>query len=226
MESPAVEKQRCTFNQLTMLFRKERGSSCSSRKSPSQHKPLKGSEVALKNKIAILHHRLSDGERTDEWKRMTRGDAKIAIGARSAIFSPIQNLGLIIVDEEHEGSYKNSEEMPTYNARDLAVLRGSLSNSTVILGSATPSLESYTNALAGKYLLSELKERPAGAILPTVTIVDMRIVYERNKGFTHFSSLLLDGIQKRMEKGETNDPVSKPQRLSQQHAVLGMSNCY
>lgn len=156
----------------------------------------------FEGKIAILHHRLSHGERTDEWKRMASGEAQIAIGARSAIFSPIQNLGLIIVDEEHESSYKNNEDMPTYHARDVAVVRGKLSHSTVILGSATPSLESYYNALNGKYLLSELKHRPESAKIPTVKIVDMRIEFERNKGFTHFSSLLLDGIKSRMEKGE------------------------
>jgi primosomal protein N' (replication factor Y) len=156
----------------------------------------------FEGKIAILHHRLSHGERTDEWKRMASGEAKIAIGARSAIFSPIQNVGLIIVDEEHEGSYKNSEEMPTYHARDVAVVRGKFSSATVILGSATPSLESYYNALSGKYLLSVLKSRPESAKIPTVSIVDMRIEFEKNKGFTHFSAPLLDGIKARMEKGE------------------------
>lgn len=156
----------------------------------------------FEGRIAILHHRLSHGERTDEWKRMANGEAQIAIGARSAIFSPIRNLGLIIVDEEHENSYKNSEEMPTYHARDVAVVRGKLSQSTVILGSATPSLESYFNALSGKYILSELKVRPESAKIPTVKVIDMRVEFERNKGFTHFSSSLLDGIQARIEKGE------------------------
>jgi primosomal protein N' (replication factor Y) len=156
----------------------------------------------FEGKIAILHHRLSHGERTDEWRRMAAGEAKIVIGARSAIFSPIRNLGLIIVDEEHEMSYKNMEEMPTYHARDIAVVRGKFSNSGVILGSATPSMESYTNALEGKYLLSELKQRPTAAQVPEVKIVDMRVEFERNKGFTHFSSALLDGIKARMEKGE------------------------
>lgn len=156
----------------------------------------------FEGKIAILHHRLSHGEKTDEWRRMAEGEAQIAIGARSAIFSPIRNLGLIIVDEEHETSYKNSEEMPTYHARDVAVVRGSMTRSTVLLGSATPSLESYSNALSGKYILSELKTRPEASQLPTVKIIDMRVEYERNKGFTHFSSALLDGIKSRMEKGE------------------------
>ena len=100
----------------------------------------------FKEKIAILHHRLSQGERNDEWHHIRRGKAKIVIGARSAIFSPVVNLGLIIVDEEHEQSYKQNDLSPCYQARDVAVMRGKLTQSTVILGSATPSLESYYNA--------------------------------------------------------------------------------
>lgn len=150
--------------------------------------------------IAILHYRLSAGEKHDEWKRMQKGEAKIAIGARSAVFSPIQNLGLILVDEEHENSYKQSDLMPSYHAREVAIMRGFFSNATVVLGSATPSLESYQNAKSGKYTLSTLKERPRGAPLAKVTLIDMK--NEQEKGSKIFSEALLSGIEKRLEKGE------------------------
>lgn len=156
----------------------------------------------FKEKIAILHHRLSVGERNDEWHQIKEGKAKIVIGARSAIFSPVVNLGLIIVDEEHEQSYKQNESSPSYHARDVAVMRGKISHCTVVLGSATPSLESYYNAQSGKYILSELQNRAETTTLPQVTIVDMKKEYEKNKGFTNFSELLLDKIKKRQEKGE------------------------
>jgi primosomal protein N' (replication factor Y) len=153
-------------------------------------------------KIAILHHRLSEGERNDEWRKIHCGDAKIVIGARSAIFSPVVNLGLIIVDEEHEQTYKQSDVHPCYQARDVAVMRGKFLNATVILGSATPSLESFFNAKNGKYTLSILTERPEASTLPRVTIVDMRKEFEKAKGLTNFSDLLLTGIEKRHQKGE------------------------
>lgn len=156
----------------------------------------------FKDRIAILHCRLSDGERSDEWHHIQKGEAKIVIGARSAIFSPVQNLGLIVVDEEHESSYKQTDEAPCYNARDVAVMRAKMSQSVVILGSATPSLESYYNAVKGKYILSKLSYRPDSATRPTVTIVDMKKEYERTKGFTCFSEALLDGIKKRASVGE------------------------
>src|SRR5690606_1846186 len=122
--------------------------------------------------IAILHHRLSEGERYDEWHRIRRGEAKIVIGARSALFSPVQNLGLIIVDEEHDKAYKETEQQPCYNARDAAVLRGKLANAAVILGTATPSLESYYNTQIGKYTLSKLDSRATSSRLPEVRIID------------------------------------------------------
>ncbi len=156
----------------------------------------------FQEKIAILHHRLSQGERNDEWHHIQSGAAKIVIGARSAIFSPVVNLGLIIVDEEHEQSYKQNEFSPCYQTRDVAVMRGKLTSSTVILGSATPSLESYYNAQRGKYTLSVLHQRADTASLPTVTIVDMRKEFEKAKGITHFSDLLLTKIKRRQERGE------------------------
>lgn len=152
--------------------------------------------------VAILHYRLSQGERLDEWKRVQRGEAKIVVGPRSAVFSPVQDLGLIIVDEEHEGTYKQSEESPYYQARDVAVMRGKIVGCPVILGSATPSLESMRNAKRGKYILSVLKSRADSASLPKVQIVDMLREYEKAKGPTIFSDALLSGIQKRYEKGE------------------------
>lgn len=152
--------------------------------------------------IAILHHRLSHGERFDAWQNILTGKTKIAIGARSAVFCPMKNLGLIIVDEEHEQSYKQTDESPCYNARDMAILRGSQSKATVILGSATPSIESYRNALEGKYTLSKLTLRPDSAKRPTVKIVDMKKEYDKAKGFTSFSEELIEGIKKRRDLGE------------------------
>lgn len=152
--------------------------------------------------IAVLHHRLSHGERNDEWQRIRRGDARIVVGARSALFSPVQNLGLVIVDEEHDSSYKASEEMPCYSARDVAVMRGKLSKSAVVLGTATPSLESYYNALNGKYNLLTLNERADSATLAKVNIVDMNEEFKRQGGYTNFSDALLNGIKERVELGE------------------------
>jgi len=153
-------------------------------------------------KIAILHHRLSDGERFDAWHQIREGKARIAIGARSVVFSPIQNLGLIIVDEEHESSYKQTEELPAYHARDVAVMRGKVEQATVILGSATPSCESYYNAMTNKYRLSVLKQRAESAALPQVRVVDMKEENVKNKGFTLFSEPLLQAIKERIAVGE------------------------
>lgn len=152
--------------------------------------------------LAVLHHRLSDGERWHAWQSMQQGKSRICIGARSAIFCPMPNLGLIIIDEEHELSYKQTDDAPSYSARDVAVMRGKLSNCPVLLGSATPSLESYHNALSGKYQLSVLRERPANARLPAVHIVDMKREFAKAKGYTSFSELLLEKIEERKERGE------------------------
>jgi primosomal protein N' (replication factor Y) len=156
----------------------------------------------FEGKIALLHHRLSDGERLDEWERIRSGQAPIVIGARSAVFSPVPNLGLIIVDEEHESSYKQTDSMPAYHARDLAVMRGRFSDALVLLGSATPSLESFSNHLSGKYQLTKLTHRPQNAELAHIKIVDMTREYEKKKGMTLFSEELLSEIQKRIERGE------------------------
>ena len=154
------------------------------------------------HRIAILHHRLSQGERSDEWHRIQRGEAPIVIGARSALFSPVRNLGIIIVDEEHDGAYKQSEEPPCYHARDVAVMRGKLSQAVVVLGTATPSLESYTNAKNGKYKLTVLPTRASEATLPKVHIIDMKREYDKAGGFTSFSGILINKMKERLSLGE------------------------
>jgi len=152
--------------------------------------------------IAILHHKKSQGERYQAWQEILQGKIPLVLGARSSIFSPIKNLGLIIVDEEHDSSYKQTDEAPTYNARDIAVLRGKLSNATVVLGSATPSFESSYNAEIKKYILSTLNHRATSASLPKVRIIDMKREYEKAGGYTAFSEPLVEGIKTRYEKGE------------------------
>ena len=123
--------------------------------------------------VAVLHSGLSDGERFDAWQQLRSGEKRIAIGARSAVFAPVSAPGAIVVDEEHDGSYKQSEA-PRYNARDVAVVRAARAGAVCVLGSATPSLESWMNAKSGKYTLLELPDRVGGAVLPEVRIVDLR----------------------------------------------------
>lgn len=161
-------------------------------------------EGELKTEVAVLHSHLSSGERHDEWHKIRQGKARIVIGARSAIFSPVQPLGLIIVDEEHEGSYKQ-EEAPRYHARDVAAYRAKMENAVAIFGSATPSMESYTNALNGKYELLRLDQRVDARRMPVVRVVDMRMESRREKrkgGRTIFSVPLREAILARLEKGE------------------------
>ena len=128
--------------------------------------------------VAVLHSHLSEGERHDEWHKIHSGRARIVIGARSAIFAPLKNLGLIVVDEEHETTYKQ-EEAPRYHARDVAVVRAKIEKCAVVLGSATPSLESYHNAATGKYRLVVLTQRIDQKQMPLMRIVDLR--QERRK---------------------------------------------
>lgn len=156
----------------------------------------------FEHKVALLHHRLSPGEKHDTWHQILQGNVSIVVGARSAVFVPLKQLGLIIIDEEHDGSYKQSEEAPCYHARDVALMRAKLCSATVLMGSATPALESYTNALCGKYHLSVLKERPASATLPTISLVNMQHEQDKNKGFTLFSDPLLVKIKERLSLGE------------------------
>src|SRR5512143_4289554 len=123
--------------------------------------------------VAILHSGLSDDERAEHWHRIRRGEARIVVGTRSAIFAPVHDLALIIVDEEHDHSYKQ-EETPRYHARDVAAVRAKMLGATVVLGSATPSLESYYNTTKGKYRLIELPDRVLARPLPEVELIDMR----------------------------------------------------
>ena len=148
--------------------------------------------------IAILHSRLSDGEKYDEYRKIARGEVSIVIGARSAIFAPLSNIGIIIVDEEHTSTYKQ-ESSPKYNAIDVAVERAKNNNAKVVLGSATPSLDSYARAYANKYNLVTLKTRANNKELPEVLIIDMN--EEKNK-ISHFSKKLLEEIEKTLDNDE------------------------
>jgi primosomal protein N' (replication factor Y) len=151
--------------------------------------------------IAVLHSHLSGGERHDEWHKIHSGKARVAIGARSAVFAPLDQLGLIVVDEEHETSYKQ-EEAPHYHARDLAVVRAHLDRSAIVLGSATPSLESYQNAVTGKYRLVRLSSRVDDRKLPLIRIVDMRQEYLKQKHLPLISNSLATAIEARLGKKE------------------------
>ena len=155
----------------------------------------------LQTLVAVLHSHLSSGERHDEWHKIRQGRARIVIGARSAVFAPVDPLGLVIVDEEHEHSYKQ-EEAPRYNARDLAVVRGQQEGAVVVLGSATPCMESYYNVQRKKYFLLSLTERADEKNMPIVRIVDMRNASSKGKGISIFSPQLHEAILQRLEKKE------------------------
>ena len=155
----------------------------------------------LQTLVAVLHSHLSAGERHDEWHKIRQGRARIVIGARSAIFAPVDPLGLIIVDEEHEQTYKQ-EETPRYHARDVAIMRGQMENAVVLLGSATPSMESYYNSKRGKYTLLELPGRVDNQKMPRVRVVDMRQAAAKEKGNLIFAPQLKEAIQQRLEKQE------------------------
>ena len=151
--------------------------------------------------IAILHSSLSDAERAEQWHRIRRGEASIAVGTRSAIFAPVRDLALIIVDEEHDNSYKQ-EETPRYHGRDVAVVRAKALNATVVLGSATPSLESFHNAGRGKYALIELPDRVQERPLPEVELVDMREEFQQTGKESVLSRKLIEETTLRLERGE------------------------
>jgi len=155
----------------------------------------------LQTLVAVLHSHLSSGERHDEWHKIRQGRARIVIGARSAIFAPVDPLGLIIVDEEHEHTYKQ-EESPRYHARDVAIMRGQMEGAPVVLGSATPSLETYFNCRKGKFTLLELPERVDDQKMPVVRVVDMRQAARGGKGTPLFSPQLKEAITQRLERGE------------------------
>ena len=151
--------------------------------------------------VAVLHSHLSEGERHDEWHKINSGRARIVIGARSAVFAPLKNLGLIVVDEEHESTYKQ-EEAPRYHARDVAFVRAKIEKCVVLLGSATPSLESYHNAVTGKYLLGSLTQRVDENQMPLMRIVDLRQERRKAKAAAILSEKLRAAIGDRLEKKE------------------------
>ncbi|MFM1768755.1 MAG: primosomal protein [Verrucomicrobiota bacterium] len=155
----------------------------------------------LQTLVAVLHSHLSGGERHDEWHKIRQGRARIVIGARSAIFAPVDPLGLIIVDEEHEHSYKQ-EESPRYHARDVAVVRAQMEGAVCVLGSATPSMESYYNAQRGKYTLLEMPTRVDDQKLPVVRVVDLRAENRKRKGAQIFSEQLKEAMTRRLERRE------------------------
>ena len=150
------------------------------------------------DQIAVLHSALSDGERYDEWHRIRSGEARVVIGPRSAVFAPVKNLGLIVVDEEHETSYKQ-EETPRYHARDVAVRRGDLEGATVVLGSATPSAESFALAGQGDYIWVQIEHRAGAGTLPIIHLVDMT---QEGEIKPIYSRALLDAIHTRLDRHE------------------------
>ncbi len=158
--------------------------------------------MAFPQRIAVLHSRMSPGERFAAWRAIRRGDVPIVLGARSAVFAPLPSLGLLIVDEEHEPSYKQEDPAPRYHARDCAVMRAHMEGAVTILGSATPSLESMYNAHTGKYHLLELKQRADGARLPSIRLVDLRDARRQHRLRGNFSDELLAALQQRVERAE------------------------
>ena len=153
------------------------------------------------NRIAILHSGLSRGERFDQWLRISRQEIQIAIGARSAIFAPLKNPGLIVVDEEHDASYKQESTL-RYNARDLATLRAKQCGATVVLGSATPSIQSYHNAVKGKYKLVSLAKRIKKRPLPEISVIDLSGMRDQRGMRRYFSNALLKALENTMQRNE------------------------
>src|SRR5271169_3493483 len=153
------------------------------------------------DEVAILHSALTDDERAEQWKLIRNGESHIVVGTRSAVFAPVPDLALLVVDEEHDHSYKQ-DETPRYHARDVAVMRAKMTNAVVVLGSATPSLETYHNAQQGKYKLIELAERIEKRPLPEVEIVDMRAEFQRTRKDQVLSQKLVEEIGDRLSRGE------------------------
>jgi primosomal protein N' (replication factor Y) len=157
--------------------------------------------AAFGDAVALLHSQLTPDERAEQWHRIRRGEARIVVGTRSAVFAPIENLGLMIVDEEHDSSYKQ-EETPRYHGRDVAVMRAKFLEIPVVLGSATPSLESWSNAEKGRYTLIEMRQRVANRPLPAVELVDMRTEFQQTGQEQLFSRRLLEETQATLDRGE------------------------
>ncbi|MCS7176779.1 MAG: primosomal protein N' [Candidatus Kapabacteria bacterium] len=157
---------------------------------------------AFPERVAVLHSRMNPTERFQTWRAIRTGHARVVLGARSAIFAPLPRLGLLIVDEEHEPSYKQEEPAPRYHARDCAVMRAHMEGAVAILGSATPSLESFYNAQIGKYHLLELRHRADGAQLPYIRIIDLRQARREHRMRGVFTEELLDAIHHRLTEGQ------------------------
>jgi primosomal protein N' (replication factor Y) len=169
---------------------------------PQTVRRFKARFAAMQDQVAVLHSNLSQGERFDEWHRIRKGLARIVIGARSAVFAPLPDLGLILVDEEHENTYKQ-DSVPRYHGRDVAVLRAAFEGCAIVLGSATPSLESWHNAQTGKYQLLRLDQRADGQSMPLVRVVDMRLEAQKHKGGPAvLSEKLRVALERRLENGE------------------------
>ena len=162
---------------------------------------LRGRFEAAGHKTVVWHSHLGEGERLDGWTALASGQARVVVGARSAVFAPVRDLRLIVVDEEHEPAYKQ-DETPRYHGRDVAVYRAKLAHATCLLGSATPSLESFANVKAGKYRLDVLTKRVDDKKLPDIQIVDMRIEVMRQRGMVTLSRLLVNHMQARFERRE------------------------
>src|SRR6266480_2738196 len=168
---------------------------------PQTVERFKGRFAEAQDAVAVLHSHLSEGERHDEWHKIHSGRARIAIGPRSAVFAPLKSLGLIVVDEEHENTYKQ-EEAPRYHARDVAVVRAKIEKCVVVLGSATPSLESYHNATTGKYRLATLSQRVDEKQMPLMRVVDLRQERRKEKSPAILSEKLMQAISARLDKRE------------------------
>ncbi len=158
-------------------------------------------EKIFGDQIAVYHSRLNNNERVELWNQVLKGKPAV-LGARSALFLPFQKLGLVIVDEEHDSSFKQYDPNPRYNARDTAVYMAQLHNSQIVLGTATPSLESYANTKAGKYQLVEMPERFGGLQMPSIEIVDAKQELKERKLQSHFTSVLIEGLKATLERGE------------------------
>ncbi len=177
--------------------------------------------------VAVVHSRMSANERHEVWQRARRGDYKVVIGPRSAVFAPLVNLGLIVVDEEHEPSYKQFDATPRYNARDVAIMRGKFNNAIVLLGSATPSAESYFNAANGKYELLEMPTRVEAVTMPVITIVDM--IEERKREYFDKKANVADGAREQLREFQQSSfsPLLREKiqdRLSKKEGIILLQN--
>src|SRR6202008_1267030 len=152
--------------------------------------------------IGVYHSRFNDAERVEVWQKVLNNEYKVVLGARSAVFLPFSDLGLIIVDEEHETSYKQYDPAPRYNARDAAIFLANMYAAKVLLGSATPSFESYYNARTGKYGMAELTERYGGVELPKIEVVSIAEETKKKTIQSHFTSVLIEDIKHALQNKE------------------------